>query len=233
MLVTRQTAAFISYWMPAGEIAPRVVVNMTPFLTLVTLHNALNNEINVSYVVALHIWMFLCMFYTFMGLVVLFFAMQFHAAHKRRQQDEERQRMMQENNNLFRTLRTCVSEPGTRALESGDTEIQVESNQRRRSSLKLGNKKNKNSPPAWVTKGHMTWLWRSRQTASSWSRTRLRRLHPMKWAAGQKDGYVNPADRVARILGPTTFAAFAASYFIVFCNYSDALDGADGGDGGF
>lgn len=40
-----------------------------PLLTLVTQSINVNSEINVSYVVAIHWWMALCLFYVFMGLI--------------------------------------------------------------------------------------------------------------------------------------------------------------------
>ena len=42
---------------------------MTPLLTLVTQNVNMNSEINVSYVVALHWWMTLCIFFVFMSLI--------------------------------------------------------------------------------------------------------------------------------------------------------------------
>ena len=202
LLITMAT--FISYWMPAGDIAPRVAIHMTPFLTLVTLHNALNNEIAVSYVVALHIWFFACTFYAGLGLVVLFFAMRFHAAERRRQAEEEKKRVMHENNHLLQKLSRCVSE--ARAIESKslDKDIEVHDVRRRSSILGL-------QSPAWLSREPphaLTWL----QKKGKKLLTRLFR---------QEDEYVNGADRVARVLAPTSFAAFAATYFIIFCNYSE------------
>lgn len=45
------------------------MIIVTPLLTLVTQSAQINSEINVSYVVALHIWMMSCIFFVFMALV--------------------------------------------------------------------------------------------------------------------------------------------------------------------
>jgi len=42
---------------------------VTPLLTLVTQNININSEINVSYVVALHWWMTICIFFVFMSLI--------------------------------------------------------------------------------------------------------------------------------------------------------------------
>lgn len=209
-------ATFASYWMPAEEIAPRVVINMTPFLTLVTLHNALNNEINVSYVVALHIWMFACMFYTFMGLVVLFFAMQLNASEMRRQAMEERKRAEEEENNLLRKISRCVSDPVfDRQSQTMDKQIENPDGRRRSSFVQV--------PVEWLkqvskSSGSSPIGIRLKQ-AVHWIRQQSKRLLTQHQKAGNE--YVNAADRVARIVAPTTFAAFAISYFAFFYNYSE------------
>lgn len=212
LLIT--TATFISYWMPARDIAPRTVINMTPFLTLVTLHNALNNEINVSYVVALHIWFFACMFYAGMGLVVLFFAMQFHAAEVKRQAEEERKRVMEENDNLFRKLGRCMS------TGSPDEAVVIDKvpdrrEGRRRSSI-MGIE-----AAAWLNKKTPASIRTRFKRAVLWSRGRAKKLVKRLSGAQQANEYVNPADRVARILAPTTFATFAIAYFAIFYNYAE------------
>lgn len=210
-------AAFASYWIPASDISPRVVINMTPFLTLVTLHNALNNEINVSYLVALHIWFFACMFYTFMGLVVLFFAMQLHASEMRRQAAAERKRAQEENNILLHKISRCVSDPvSVDRRQSMDKRIEVPADNRRRSSfvevpLEWLKQVSKSAGPSMIGI-------RLKQ-AADWIRHQSKRLLTHQEAGNSE--YVNAADRVARIVAPTTFAVFAISYFAVFYNYSE------------
>lgn len=73
ILITSCT--FIGYFIPTSVWQARINLNLTPFLSLVTMHNIINNEIRVSYVVAIHIWMFICMLFTFLGLVEFFAAM--------------------------------------------------------------------------------------------------------------------------------------------------------------
>lgn len=42
---------------------------VTPLLSLITQQTQINAEINVSYVVALHIWMMFSIFFVFMSLI--------------------------------------------------------------------------------------------------------------------------------------------------------------------
>lgn len=50
------------------------MIIVTPLLSLVTQQTQINSEIDVSYVVALHVWMMACTFIVFMALVELAFA---------------------------------------------------------------------------------------------------------------------------------------------------------------
>ncbi|XP_074598784.1 glycine receptor subunit alpha-2-like [Brevipalpus obovatus] len=61
--------AFVGFWVPAMGYPARIMIIVTPLLTLVTQSAQINSEINVSYVVALHIWMMSCIFFVFMALV--------------------------------------------------------------------------------------------------------------------------------------------------------------------
>ncbi len=47
----------------------QVTILVTPLLNLITQDIGLNNDINVSYVVAIHWWMMCCQFFVFMALV--------------------------------------------------------------------------------------------------------------------------------------------------------------------
>ena len=251
LLVT--TAAFISYWMPAGEIGPRVVVNITPFLTLVTLHNALNNEISVSYVVALHIWMFACMFYTFMGLVVLFISMRCHAAEKSRREARDKRRMIEDSDCLFHKL-------SSRLIDSSVTGVHVSTADAAVISASAAVSLNAASPAESRRRGSSHVEQESRGTA--WladrgsclpdarnfiSRSFARCKNMMQGLAlgqsisgdagggvgsttvrGGECEYVTPADRVARVLAPTTFAVFAVAYFALFCSFTDDHGSIDG-----
>ena len=66
---------FIGFWIPALAWPARIGAVVTPLLSLITIHNTVNNEVKVSYVVAIHIWLFICMFFTFMGLIEYLFAL--------------------------------------------------------------------------------------------------------------------------------------------------------------
>lgn len=52
----------------------KVAISVTPLLALVTQQMQINAEINVSYVVALHIWMMIQIFFVFMSLIEYVFA---------------------------------------------------------------------------------------------------------------------------------------------------------------
>ncbi|RWS09755.1 Glycine receptor subunit alphaZ1-like protein [Dinothrombium tinctorium] len=61
--------AFCGFWVPVLGYPARIALIVTPLLTLVTQQTQINNEINVHYVVALHIWMMFCTFFVFMCLI--------------------------------------------------------------------------------------------------------------------------------------------------------------------
>ncbi len=52
-----------------SKLFRKVALLVTPLLTLVTQNININSEINVSYVVALHWWMTICIFFVFMSLI--------------------------------------------------------------------------------------------------------------------------------------------------------------------
>lgn len=61
--------AFVGFWIPPCGYPARVALIVTPLLSLITQQTQINSEINVSYVVALHIWMIFCTFFVFMALI--------------------------------------------------------------------------------------------------------------------------------------------------------------------
>ncbi|XP_053213116.1 glycine receptor subunit alpha-2-like isoform X2 [Panonychus citri] len=66
--------SFVGFWIPAVGYPARVAISVTPLLALVTQQMQINAEINVSYVVALHIWMMIQIFFVFMSLIEYVFA---------------------------------------------------------------------------------------------------------------------------------------------------------------
>ncbi|XP_054160474.1 glycine receptor subunit alpha-2-like [Oppia nitens] len=60
--------AFVGFWIPILGWPARVTIIVTPLLNLITLDISLNNEINVSYVVAIHWWMIWCQIFVFLAL---------------------------------------------------------------------------------------------------------------------------------------------------------------------
>lgn len=61
--------SFIAFWIPPAGYPARVMITVTPLLALITQQITINNEIKVSYVVAVHLWMIMCEFFCFMSLV--------------------------------------------------------------------------------------------------------------------------------------------------------------------
>lgn len=61
--------AFVGFWIPPAGYPARVAIIVTPLLSLVTKQTQISHEINVSYVVALHIWMIFNIFFVFMCLI--------------------------------------------------------------------------------------------------------------------------------------------------------------------
>ncbi|XP_074604697.1 glutamate-gated chloride channel alpha-like [Brevipalpus obovatus] len=67
LLVT--ITSFVGFWIPVVAWPARVTVAVTPLLTMITMQTQINSEINVSYVVALHMWIMLCTFFIFATLI--------------------------------------------------------------------------------------------------------------------------------------------------------------------
>lgn len=61
--------AFVGFWIPPCGYPARVALIVTPLLSLITQQTQINSEINVSYVVALHIWMIFSIAFVFAALV--------------------------------------------------------------------------------------------------------------------------------------------------------------------
>lgn len=65
---------FIGFYLPVFAYPARVAIIVTPLLSLITQQTQINAEINVNYVVSLHVWMMTCTFFVFMALIELGFA---------------------------------------------------------------------------------------------------------------------------------------------------------------
>ena len=61
--------SFAGFWIPPCGYPARVALVVSPLLSLIVQQTQISSEINVSYVVALHIWMIFCIFFVFMSLV--------------------------------------------------------------------------------------------------------------------------------------------------------------------
>jgi len=81
---------FIGFWLPVFAYPARVAIIVTPLLSLITQQTQINAEINVNYVVSLHIWMMACTFFVFMALIELGFAVVYiHRVEERKSLDTE------------------------------------------------------------------------------------------------------------------------------------------------
>lgn len=63
--------AFIGFWIPVLGYPARVTIVVTPLLSLITQQTQINSEINVNYIVSLHVWMMSCTFFVFICLIEL------------------------------------------------------------------------------------------------------------------------------------------------------------------
>ena len=61
--------AFVGFWIPPCGYPARVAVIVTPLLSLITQQAQINGEVNVSYIVAIHIWMIMSIIFVFMSLI--------------------------------------------------------------------------------------------------------------------------------------------------------------------
>lgn len=66
--------SFIGFFIPLMGYPARVAIVVTPLLSLITQQTQINAEINVNYVVSLHVWMMTCTFFVFICLLELGFA---------------------------------------------------------------------------------------------------------------------------------------------------------------
>ena len=81
--------SFIGFWIPLMGYPARVAIVVTPLLSLITQQTQINSEINVNYVVSLHVWMMLCTFFVFICLIEMGFAVVYKHQVEERSEDEK------------------------------------------------------------------------------------------------------------------------------------------------
>lgn len=61
--------SFVGFWIPPCGYPARVALVVSPLLSLIVQQTQISSEINVSYVVGIHVWMIFCTFFVFMSLI--------------------------------------------------------------------------------------------------------------------------------------------------------------------
>jgi hypothetical protein len=61
--------SFVGFWIPPCGYPARVALVVSPLLSLIVQQTQINSEINVSYVVSVHLWMIFSIFFVFMSLI--------------------------------------------------------------------------------------------------------------------------------------------------------------------
>lgn len=196
---------FLGYYIGSDVTSARVTINLTPLLSLIMLHNVVNNEIQASYVVGLHIWMFVCMFFTFMGLVEFTLAVAYDNWHKQRLKDQQAAKKKEEKDSGKKES-DQHRVPESLSPETDDCV--------------------KTSFASRLWSCIMSLLLLHPKPGKDKKKISKKKRGPAK---GRKEGksrpkpaaeYVNPVDLFARICAPLSFALFACSYFTYFLWYS-------------
>lgn len=60
--------AFVGFWIPPSAVAPRVALDITALLALIT-QQIRSNNVEVSYIIAINLWMLGCTGFVFFSLV--------------------------------------------------------------------------------------------------------------------------------------------------------------------
>ncbi|KAI1298773.1 Glutamate-gated chloride channel alpha [Halotydeus destructor] len=67
---------FLGFWIPILGWPARVAIVVTPMLSIITMQVAVYNDIGISYIVGLHIWMAFCELFAFLSILEYAFAIQ-------------------------------------------------------------------------------------------------------------------------------------------------------------
>jgi hypothetical protein len=189
------------------------------------MHNIINAEIKVSYVVALHLWMFGCMFFTFMGLVEFFLALTFDYIRNVRKKEENWLKQQQEQierqplaeNGMTGT--GIWSEAAAKVMNNNEPDHHS-LNDSKTDPEKINNKKDLPADyktlRVWKSMRSTLQKWRTSIFGSQSGSSKNNRRKETR------DHNVNEVDAIARRLLPTCFFLFMICYFTYFQNYPNS-----------
>ena len=190
---------FIGFWLPVFAYPARVAIIVTPLLSLITQQTQINAEINVNYVVSLHVWMMSCTFFVFMALIELGFAVVYiHRVEERKSSLESGESAScpsssrNINARVQSQLNTSNSTASFKSSSNSINNLGVYDNRRRRVSYDFI----------------------VRPEIGHWLKNFLDSVY------GQIDWYKAPSDRnkvdyVSRLLFPLSFMFFTAVYILI------------------
>lgn len=188
--------SFIGFWIPVLGYPARVTIVVTPLLSLITQQTQINSEINVNYIVSLHVWMMSCTFFVFMCLLELGLAVVY--IHR---VDERKSSVDFENSPSCPSLTSYLEREKKKDKEREKMKEKEREMNRTESHLSVKFDRERRRFSADIIKpdpGH-------------WIKNLLNTVY------GHVDWYKAPRDRnkvdyVARILFPSTFALFVLIY---------------------
>ena len=191
-----------------SRISLQTIILVLPLLALITQQTQVNNEIVVSYVVALHLWFIVCTFFIFMALIELAVALlyvQRVADWKDREAREEQQhKLLQE---VMRresvAVPTSSSEGSACDVEQGDSGSRLGASLRPRSF-------------SFAKRASIFTLGGDKEVAGKSTAHLIKILlnhvyGPIDWRQSPQDR--NKVDYVSRIMFPSAFLLFVVFYF--------------------
>ena len=191
--------AFIGFWIPVLGYPARVAIVVTPLLSLITQQTQINSEINVNYIVSLHVWMMSCTFFVFVCLLELGLAVVYiHRVDERKSSIDEPKSSVD--------LEKCSSCPSFDSLAKDRKKEKEAEMKGAESHLSVKYDRERRRFSADILK----------PDPSHWIKNFLHSVY------GHIDWYKAPTDRnkvdyVARILFPSSFALFVIIY--ILCLY--------------
>ena len=217
---------FIGFYLPVFAYPARVGIIVTPLLSLITQQTQINSEINVNYVVSLHVWMMACTFFVFMALIELGFAVVYiHSVEERK------------SKGITGCTASTSSTPSTNSSSNGGTSPPENgvSGMRLKPPLPkltfkvkdkpLTKDKETEKPPPSPSgydrdKRRFSYDFIVRPEVGNWLKNFLQSVY------GQIDWYKAPSDRnkvdyVSRLLFPIMFIVFIIIYVLILHNSID------------
>lgn len=218
------STTFLGYYIGADVTSARLSINLSPLLCLIMMHNVVNSEIQSSYVVGLHIWMFVCMFFTFMGLAefVLALTYEYRIKSRKDQQKKEEQVVKGEPEKQLEIVRRV-----SRVLLDGSDAVMPKTSLGCKMRLALlgslilvprdesGDGKGDRNEKRKEEEGGSAGA--PKRGSPGIPKAKKNQKKKMKKKRQHKS---NPIDLFARFCAPICFSVFAVCYFTYFENYS-------------